>query len=81
LHLVNPDDGLCNHCRRQFEQERVFFSRVLDEQMAMQRGQINNNWNMQNIPNMPQQSNMPPVMQKNGDLLGKRARKINDFEM
>jgi len=86
LHLVNPDDGLCNHCRRQFEQERAFFSRVLDERMAMQRGMNpnNNNWNMQNMHSVPpQQSNVPPSqMQKNnGELLGKRARKINDFEM
>jgi hypothetical protein len=83
LHLVNPEDGLCNHCRKQFDQERAFFSRVLDERVVMQQREqrertnpnlstinFSNNWNLANMQNIP-----------NETLLGKRARKMNDFEM
>lgn len=104
LHLVNPDDGLCSHCRRQFDQERAFFSRVLDERAVMQQQQqtvlqpqtmqqreriIPSNINLYH-QNGNHQWNMPPQqhiqMQQhhqipNDQLLGKRSRKLNDFEM
>ena len=63
LDLVG-EDGLCNHCRRQFESERIFFSRVLD--------QTPKTVSKENMINHP---NFQAIYSINDTILGKRSRK------